>query len=201
MKIIYTTGWTRKSVSSPEKYQEWLKTLKEGDLVVSQVFYPGRKNSAFDYPFPLWSFTLKKISSVEDDGKAVSYHPGKNTPFKISDGKTYFWGYKSEWRQVFPGRMVPNHPDLGLENIGDIVNGHAPVYEPHYLDCYRHTFLCPNGRTREQSRHQIREKYQYSYLEECENGVLIHAFSKEDEDDIRSIDLLAKYLYSQYIES
>lgn len=200
MKLIYTTGWTRKDINTPDKYQEWLNSLKEGDSIVKQVFWSGQKNSAFDYPFSRWSFTLERLESIENDGKAISYCPGRDNPFKILDGKSYFWGYKKEWRQVFPGRVVPNHPDLELENIGDTVYGHAPVYEPNYLNCYRHTFLCPNGKTRERSRQQIREKYLYSYLEECENGVLVHAFSRKDEEDLRAVRFYAQYLYSQFIE-
>ena len=50
MDIIYTT---QRYVNTPKEYQQWLKSLKEGDLVVTQEFCPpGKNDDPFDLPFP-----------------------------------------------------------------------------------------------------------------------------------------------------
>ena len=109
---------------------------------------------------------------------------------------SYYPSNPIERRNVFPIRLVPN----SLEHQGNIVYGHAPVYEPNYLNTYKHTFLCSHEESYEASLREIKHSYKFCYEENRKNETLVHVFTKKDKEELQLDRLSAKYLYSQYME-
>jgi hypothetical protein len=145
MKYVYTTGWTRQKVKREEDYNNWLKSLKNNDFVLTQHYLPAKPDRLLDYPIERWEFELVQVW----DATLRPKH-GDHRPFNRETGIGTYWGYDTPWGLVFPSRIVPCHNDLTPDEDG-IIHGHAPVYEPVWFEFPRLHFLVSRGRQRDKN--------------------------------------------------
>lgn len=189
MELIYTSGWTRSELKTEQAYYKWLNSIKDGDLVITQEFIPGKKD-CLNLGIEGWKFTLGRLN--------------KNTiwdwdthPVNREQGWRCWWGNDREWGDVFPARLIPNHSDIRLTKVGQSVIGHKPVYEPLYFFNHRYVYLVGFGKTIHDSQRTIEKLYPRSYYTEVNNGYLYHCFAKEKQD-IQQEGIT--FLYSEYLE-
>jgi hypothetical protein len=195
MKLVYTTGWTRKDIRTPELYQQWLRSLKPGDAVLLQQFLPAA-DGCLDFPFERWLFEYCKIT------RAGTIRGFDDHPFNPETGMATYWNSPNWWGKVFPARLVPCHSDIPAAQGCNAI-GHMPVYEPLYLGSTRHVFSVNYGPGFNKAAHRIRRDYPHHYELRCDRGILLHTFSPEYEVTLPDelVEMGAKHLYSQYIEA
>lgn len=196
MNFVYTTPWMREQVKTPEAYQEWLATLQNDDRVLLQSFSPPTFSG---YPLERWEFELARVS-----GKRLLVPDSK--PLNRSRGTITYWNTDADWGDVFPARIVPCHSQLicaQTREVGGVVYGHYPVYEPDFLGCLRHVYrVNPGGASKRQGYSVLRELFPRNYRLEVANGVeIVHCFSALLVKELPKVDHpLVDYLYSERLE-
>lgn len=189
MGLIYIANWAREEVKTEAAYYTWLNSLTDNDLVIQQEFVPIDKG-LLGLGTEHWRFTLSTIR-----GNRI-YQP-KAHPINRKKGYSCWWSNDTEWGEVFPARLIPNHYRFNLTELGQSVIGHKPVYEPLFLNQHRFVYLIELGQNYRQRQQLVKNTYPRSYYTECEEGFLYHCFSK-NKKDVEREDI--KFLYSDYLE-
>jgi hypothetical protein len=189
--MIYTTGWAKKEVDSEYKYLSWLSSLKDGDKVIQQQFFPaGKEGCILDMPYERWWFELGTVRGN------MWITQGESAPVDRSTGKFKYYDGDKDWGNVFPARLIPLHHDIPVHNIGGRVVGYHPVYEPLFLGCYRHIFKVSYGPN---YNRRLNHGFDHYYYRDVEQGTLMIVFSELDDENIPTPDGW-QYLYSEYIQ-
>jgi len=155
--IVGITPRHREGIESQAKYNSWLATVKDGDAVLLQKFQPANDN-ILAFNFEHWTFTKGRIHQDQ-----YFLGGGQSGLFDPSNGKAKYWDGKNDWGEVFPARILPIHYEFdahAVKKIGDTFIGDMPLYEPLFLNSYRHVFRADS---RSNTYHSFMREYPYSY--------------------------------------
>jgi len=175
-KIVGITPRHREYVDSQAKYDSWLSTVKDGSEVLLQKFHPAN-DSLFDFNFEHWTFTKGRIHRGQ-----YLLGGGREGLFDPSTGKAKYWDGKNDWGEVFPARILPIHYEFdahAVKKVGDAFIGDLPLYEPLFLNQYRHVFRADS---RSSTYHKFMREYPYSYSHTYKYSPdkLIEVFTESD---------------------
>lgn len=186
--IYYTSGWSQNLIKSTEQWEDWVKTLKDGDLCLLQEFVP-RSNSCLGSQCEHWKF-----SEVIYEGSVLVDKQYDKKPIK--NGFVTYWNSETKWGEVFDARIVPYHSDIAPNDNEKYKSCHAPLFDEYWTapDMFRHLVL-----KRGKLRHNIKGMFKRSYLREVAEGQLLTIFGNWEDitpEKINSIDYLL-FLYSE----
>jgi hypothetical protein len=194
MTITYTTAWTQKNVKTLEKWQGWVKSLKQGDRILFQQFIK-RGNFCLDSQVECWRFFEGKFIN-----EALIRYDNDTHPIK--DGYAVYWDSDSRWGDVFDARIVPWHYDVSAKNGCRFRDCHAPIFDEVWSEpgCYRHLILI--DRPYAKIYNLVKKLFPRCYYREVAQGWLVTIFGDYDdvtEEKVNAIDG-AKYLYSESLK-
>lgn len=190
-KFVSIAPSHRKHINNASEYQIWLSTVKDNDQVLLQEFHPVG-DFPLDSPLEYWRFTQVRV--WRDELVARGYN---NHPFNRQTGKCCYWNSEADWGKVFPARIMPIHYEFAaraVEENGDSFVADRPLFEPNYLQCFRHV-LKLDRKTPAQSK--VSKIHLYNYSQKIHGGDLLHVFTPEENWTLNIEGLV--YLYSEYL--
>ena len=192
-KIVQITPRHREDVDSQAKYDSWLSTVKDGSEVLLQEFQ--QSGSLFDFNFEHWIFTKGRIYQDQ-----YFIGGGRSEPFDPSTGRAKCWSGKNGMFPVFPTRILPIHSELDahvVKEIGDVFISDRPLYEPLFINQYRHVFRADS---RSNTYYKFMLQYPHSYLHDYKysSDKFIEIFTERDIDGVKYPDDLV-FCRSEYL--